>query len=353
MRISSLMIYEQLKKGLQGCLEELSRRNEELATGKRLLKPSDDVTGSSRALDYRVNISSLEQYVRNSTTGEMQFHFTDRVLGSVSDALLELKKLTSSGINPSDPQARQFNAQRASMLRDYLHQLSNSRLSQRYIFSGFRTSQESFVFNPSTLRYEYRGDLGEIHIPLSNNSTVPVNIPGSKVFSTTLRETNPSQLSDKVVVNYSESLDPLSGVNTITVEIGVPGDPEYDIFTVTNIMDMANLLSHAWMYQDIDGSAISEAKAMHRIEALSSLIDDARTQVLEIQSEMATREVFLNQETGRIKDFLNNLKNNLSKTEDADLTEVAVEIKKAETGLEALRIASTKILSGSLLDFLK
>ncbi|MEM5793593.1 MAG: flagellar biosynthesis protein FlgL, partial [Candidatus Aenigmatarchaeota archaeon] len=59
------------------------------------------------------------------------------------------------------------------------------------------------------------------------------------------------------------------------------------------------------------------------------------------------------QEAERIKALLNNLKNNLSKTEDADLTEVAVEIKKAETGLEAMRLASSKILSVSLLDFLK
>lgn len=352
MRISSSMIYEQIKKSLQTSLEELSRRNEELATGKRILKPSDDVTGSSRAIDYRVNISSLEQYIRNSTTGDIQFQFTDRILGSVSDSLLELKKLTSFGINPSDPQSRQFNAEQAARLRDYLLQLSNSRLSQRYIFSGFMTSRESFIYNPVTRKYEYQGDLGEINIPLSNGA-VTVNIPGSKVFSTSLRGTAPSQVSDGTVVNYSQALDPLSGINTITIEIGAPGDPEYDTFTVTNIMDMANVLSFAWRYQDIDGSSISETKAMHRIEALSSLIDDARTQVLERQSENATRHVFLAQETERIKALLNNLKNNLSKTEDADLTEVAVEIKKAETGLEAMRLASSKILSGSLLDFLK
>lgn len=353
MRISSLMLYEQLKKGLQTSLEELSRRNEELATGKRILKPSDNLTGSSRAIDYRVNISSLEQYIRNSTTGDIQFQFTDRILGSVSDTLVELKKLTSFGINPSDPQARQFNAEQAAMLRDYLLQLSNSRLSQRYIFSGFMTSKESFIYNPATHKYEYQGDLGEINIPLSNNSTVPLNIPGSKVFSTTLRGTNLSQVSDGTVVSYSEALDPITGINTITIEIGALGDPEYDTFTVTNIMDMTNVLSFAWKYQDIDGSTISETKAMHRIEVLSSLIDDARTQVLERQSENATRQVFLAQETDRIKALLNNLKNNLSKVEDADLTEVAVEIKKAETGLEAMRIASVKVLSESLLDFLK
>ncbi|MCX7792850.1 MAG: hypothetical protein N2257_00370 [Thermodesulfovibrionales bacterium] len=353
MRITSLMIYEQLRKGLQSSLEELSRRNEELATGKKILKPSDDITGSSRAIDYRVSISFLEQLIRNSTSGDLQFKFTDRILSSAADTLVKLRKLTSSGINPSDPQDREFNSRQAAMLRDYLLQLSNSRLSERYIFSGFKTSKESFVYNPATRRYEYQGDSGELNIPLSNDSYLSVNIPGSKVFSTTLRGMNPARLSDGTPVNYVESLDPVSGVNTITIEIGVTGDPEHDIFTVTNIMDMANVLSYAWRYEDIDGSSISEAKAMHRIEVLSFLIDDARVQILEKQSENATRQVFLSQETERVKNLLNNIKNNLSITEDANLTEVAVEIKKAETALEALRLASSRILSGSLLDFLK
>ncbi len=353
MRVSSLIIYEQLKRGLQGSLEELSRRSEELATGKRLLNPSDDVISSSRALDYKVKISSSEQFMRNSTSADLQFKFTDTVLGSVADTLLELRKLTSTGINPSDPENRNFNAKRAELLRDQLFNFSNARFSQRYIFSGFRTSQQAFVYNPSTMRYEYQGDLGEMNIPLDNSSRVSVNIPGSRVFSPLLRGSNPSRLSDSSSVSYTQYSDPLTGVNTITVEIGIPGDPEYDTFTVTNVMDMANILSHAWRYEDIDGTSIDERRAMHRIEALFSLIDDARIQVLEAQSEMATRHVFLNTETGRIKEFLNNLKNNLSKTEDADLTEVAVEIKKAETGLEAMRLASSEILSRSLLDFLK
>lgn len=353
MRISSLMIYEQIKKGIQNSIEDLSRMNEELATGKKILKPSDDITGSSRAIDYRLNISSLEQYIRNSMPGELQLKFTDSILGSVADTLVSLKKLTSSGINPSDSQSREFNARQAEMFRDYLLQMSNSTFNQRYIFSGFRTSQMAFVYNTSTHRYEYQGDTGEINIPLSNNAQVAVNIPGSKVFSTILRETNPSNLSDGTAVHYSENLNPITGINTITIEIGIPGDPEYDIFTVTNIMDLANVLSHAWRYQEIDGSFISEVKAMHRIEVLSFLIDDARMQVLERQSEMATRHIFLNHEKERIRTFLNNLKNSLSITEDADLTEVAVEIKKAETSLEAMRISSSKILSGSLLDFLK
>ncbi len=353
MRISSLIIYEQIRKGLQDVLQELSRRNDELATGKKILKPSDDVISTSRSIDYKIEISLREQYLRNINRGDLQFEFTDKVLGSVADTLLELRKLTSSGINPQDSMAREFNSQRAGLLRDSLYALVNSRFLDRFIFSGFRTDREAFIYNPSTFAYDYQGDLGEMGIPVNNSTTVSVNIPGSKIFSLVLKGSIPSNLSDGTPVRYIQSYDPSTGINTITIEIGDPLHPAHDIFAVRNIMEIANLLSHAWRYEDLDGTSIGETRAMHRIEALAPIIDDARTQVLQRQTELATRRAFLKDETERTKTILNTLKNNLSKTEDADLTEVAVEIKKAETSLEALRIASIKVLSSSLLDFLK
>jgi flagellin-like hook-associated protein FlgL len=216
-----------------------------------------------------------------------------------------------------------------------------------------RADREAFVYNPLTHTYEYQGDLGEMGLPLNSNSLVGINIPGSEIFSPVLRNSAPSSLSDGTSVIYTESKDPVTGVNTITIEIGDPMSAEHDVFTVTNIMDIANRLSYAWQYEDIDSSFIGETKAMHRIEALQSLIDDARTQVLEKQTELATRRQFLKDAEERTKNLLNTLKKSLSLSEDADLTEVAIEIQKAQTGLEALRISSIKLLSTSLLDFLK
>ncbi len=353
MRITNLMAYEQIKKSLQGSLEEVARRNEELATGKRILRPSDDPTGVSKSIDIKIGISRSEQYLRNIDKAELQFQYTDQVLTSVADTLVELRKLTSFGINPADSQSRDFNSIRAAQLRDYLLQLSNSKYSERFIFSGYRTDRYAFVYNPSTFSYAYQGDTGEFYIPISCNSGVAVNIPGSKVFSPVLKGNGPSQLSDGTPLTYTQSYDPATGINTITIEIGDPLGADYDVFTVTNIMDISNVLSYAWRYQATDGSSIGETKAMHRVEALSFLIDDARTQVLEKQTELATRQSFLKDEMERTKQILNNLRNSLSKTEDADLTEVAVEIKKAETALQAMQLASSRLLSGSLLDFLK
>lgn len=356
MRVTSLMIYDRIKRSLQRSLNELNEKNLRLATGKKINKPSDDVPGTSNSIDYRVSISETEQYKRNIADAVIQFSFTDKVLTSVGDSLVELKKLTSMGLNSDD---REFYSQQAAAHRDFLLGLSNSRLGRRFIFSGFRTDQRSFVYDTVTSHYEYQGDTGEMNIPVGRDSTITVNVHGSRVFSFSLSGSNPTSLPDNTPVSYSESLDPATGINTITVEIGNPGDPDYDTFTISNIMDLANVLSFAWRSKEIDGSdldlnpSISEEKALHRIQALTSIIDDARNQVLTIQSEIGTRSVFTNDQNTRHASSIKSLQDALSRTEDADLTETAVDIKKAETALDALRIASTKVMSESLLDFLR
>ncbi len=356
MRVTSLMIYDRIRRSLQQSLSELNEKNLRLATGKKINKPSDDVSGASNSIDYRISIGETEQYKRNIANIIIQFNFTDKVLTSTGDTLVELKKLTSIGLNSND---REFYSQQAAALRDFLLGISNSRLGGRYIFSGFKTDQRSFVYNPGSSHYEYGGDMGEIHIPVGKDSTVSSNIQGSRVFSFSLSGSNPTSLPDNTPVNYSESFDPATGVNTITVEIGNPGDPDYDTFAVSNVIDLANLLSFAWRYKDINDSdldpdpSVSKQKATHRIQVLASLIDDARNHVLTIQSEMGTRTVFINDQDKRHSSLIKSLQDALSKTEDADLTETAVDIKKAETAIEALRLASSKVMTESLLDFLK
>lgn len=356
MRVTSLMIYDRIKRSLQQSLNELNKQNLRLATGKKINKPSDDVSGAYKSIDYQVTINETGQYRRNIADSAIQLGFTNKVMTSVGDSLLELKKITTMGLNSDD---REFYSQQAEAQRDFLLTLSNSRLGRRFIFSGLKTDNMAFTYNSSTYHYDYQGDTGEINVPVGRDSTIAVNIQGSRVFSFFLSGSNPISLPDNTPVSYSETLNPSTGINTITVEIGNPGDPDHDTFTISNVMDLANLVAFAWRYKEIDGSdldpnpSISERKALHRIHVLASLIDDAKHQVLTVQSEMGTRSVFMNDQDNEHSAIIKSLQDALSKTEDADLTETAVEIKKAETAIEALRLASTKALSGSLLDFLK
>ena len=359
MRITSFMIFNQLCRALQSNMEDFAKLNNQLASGKKIQSPSDNVIGMMRAMDYTLSINNNEQYKRNIEEANFHLQFTDNVLSTVGNSLLGLKELLSMGANPQSQENRSLYAKQAAEYRDFLLELSNTKLRDRYIFSGYNSDQSAFVYNSTTNHYDYQGDLGEIHVLIDTGATLPLNIQGSRAFSFALTGSLPTELPDGTPINYTQTTDPSTGVTTITVEIGNSGDPEYDTFTFSNIMDITNIASFAWEYKDIDGSDLNsdpvlcEEMAMHRLFALSTPLDDARNQVLSIQAEIGTRQVHLNDQGERHDNSTLDLKNALSKTEDADADETITEILKTETALEALREATSRVLSQSLIDFLK
>jgi flagellar hook-associated protein 3 FlgL len=359
MRITSFMIFNQLTRALQSNMEDFTKLNSQLASGKRIQKPSDDIIGMMRALDYRLSINTTEQYKKNIEEADFQLQFTDNVLGSLSNSLLELKQLVSTGGNAQSQENRSFYAEQAAKWRDFLLGLSNTKLREKYIFSGYQTNQKAFTYNSTTYQYEYNGDLGEINVLIDKEATLSLNIQGSRAFSFTMNGPLPTELPDGTPINYTQSTDPSTGITTTTVEIGNAGDPEYDTFSFSNVMDMANVLSFAFEYKNVDGSDlnadpdIQEEMALHRIAALSIPFDDASNQVLNVRAEIGTRQVYLNDQKTRIDSSVLNLTNALSETEDADMDKTATEILKTQTALDALRQSASRIISQSLIDFLQ
>jgi len=115
-----------------------------------------------------------------------------------------------------------------------------------------------------------------------------------------------------------------------------------DSFTFDNFIEMLDILA-----ESLNGNNAA------RVEALLRPLDDALGRVLNVQADMGAR---LNRLDAQKESLLDNslmLRGSLSAAEDADMTEAAVELSKAEIALQALRDSSSRLLSQSLMDFLK
>ncbi len=364
MRISTGMFYNQLARSLNENLADLTEKNNWLATGKKISKPSDNVLGTIKAMDYKLSIDRNDQYQTNIVQANTFLDFNDKVMGQVSDTLGSLKGLIySGGLSAGTAEDRATYARQAESLRDYLLDLSNSKFNDRYIYSGFQSDQKTYEYDSAHHVYAYQGDSGQLKLPIDKAMVQTINVVGSSAdssistaFSYSLPAPETITLSDGSVVTYSAALVQPLNASTIQVQIthpDHPGDPDYeDSFTFSNFMDMADLMSHAWQYQDVDGSALSESKSMNRIQALSLPLDKAEKQVLSVQAELGIRQVHLEDQESRLKSGTLSLQNTLARTEDADMDETAIEISKITTTLEALRMSASRILSQSLFDFL-
>lgn len=123
-----------MTSSLQKNIEEYAHLNERLATGKKINRISDDITGSINALGYKLNISVNEQYKRNIDKINIQLDYTTKILDSVSDSLINLHELAAMGSNAQSEDKRMFYSKQASDWRDYFLSLSNSKLDGKFIF---------------------------------------------------------------------------------------------------------------------------------------------------------------------------------------------------------------------------
>ncbi|MBI5639120.1 MAG: flagellar hook-associated protein FlgL [Nitrospirae bacterium] len=328
------MIYDQMTRSLQRNMEEFAKLNNQLSSGKKIDKPSDDVFSEARAMEYRLSISGYEQYKRNITSAGNQLDFTDKVLASASDTLSELKHIVSVAATGSmTDDVRAIAASQTGQLKDQLLSLANSSFNNRFIFSGFKT--DSMAFNSTTLAYQ--GDAGIINTMIDRNVVVPVNYTGSSVFSETLAAPEVIALSGGRFAHYT----PGPGTTT-NVEIRDTDDVTViDTFSYSNFFEMAGSLENAL-----------QSSNTLRIEALRQPFISASEHILHLRSDVGLRMNRIDDQAKRIADYNLTLKNSLSNTEDADLTETITEIQKTDTALQALREASKRVFSQSLMDFL-
>jgi flagellar hook-associated protein 3 FlgL len=336
MRTTSLSIYDQISRALQQTMEDLSAISNRLSSGKKISKPSDDVIGTIKAMDYRLSIDMNNQYQNNIANVKTRFDFTDKVLSSSADVLTNLRQIAFQGASGAlSADQRSVYSGQVAQYRDMLTSLANSKFLDRYVFSGYKTDTQAF--NPAT--FAYQGDSGVSNVSIDQNTKVPINFTGSSVFSLPLTAAQTVQLPDGSSIQYTPGAP---GTTTTNVTILDAGNNIVDQFSYDNFMQMADILKTAL-----------DANDTRRITALEQPFTDAGTHILSVQAENGVRENAIDDQNTRLTAFNLSLQNSLSAAEDADLTETITELNKTNVALQALQQASARILSQSLLDFLK
>jgi flagellar hook-associated protein 3 FlgL len=270
--------------------------SDRLSSGKKINKPSDNAFGMTKVMNYKSGINENEQYLRNLDDAYSYLGYADTVMSSVTTNLTRARELAvqaSTGTQTAETRANI--AVEIANLRDEIFKMSNSKFRDRYIFSGFKTDTAAYDAG-----YNYQGDSGQINVMIDRNSNIAANIPGDTAFS----------YGGKT---FMETLD-----------------------------DLYNAL------MDSD-PVVAQTGAQTAITEL----DNALGEVSNVRADIGARLSYLDKQKTNLEDRNYSLKTFLSNTEDADIAEAVSEIAKTEMALQSLRTSGAKILSQSLLDFLR
>lgn len=158
MRVTNNMMTMQLLLNVNRNLEYMSKRQDELATGKKISAPSDDPVLASKVLARRTDLAELEQYSKNTNDALGWMEITEKSIednGEVLQRMRELMVQAANGINTSEE--TQKVAEEIKNLKDQLISNANATFAGRYIFSGFETDKklldENGMFNIDVDQY--------------------------------------------------------------------------------------------------------------------------------------------------------------------------------------------------------
>ena len=231
MRISSI---EQFQQGIDSILDQqarLNRTQQQLATGKNLLSPSDDPAAAAQLLTLSSLKARNEQYDRNAAGAQNELELQESVLASSGNVLQRVRELVIQANN-----AAQSNESRAAIgdeinnLADELLQLANTKNALgEYIFSGYNSRTPAFTRTGTG--FEFQGDQGERLLQVSEDTQLSVRDSGQDIFEGMVLGDgrfllqSPATNTGSALVTMSSTTDSTLDDYTVTFSQATADDP--------------------------------------------------------------------------------------------------------------------------------
>lgn len=183
MRISTIQAFNNGVRGMQDNYSAVTRTQEQVNSGKRLLSPADDPVASVRLLQLGQEASKLNQYKDNLTAATNSLAQEEGILNSVNNVLQRVREITlEAGNGALDSAARNALAQELKEREGELYGLMNSQNARgEYLFAGYRSDTQPFVKNPDG-SYNYAGDEGQRLIQIGSAKSIAINDSGKSLF---------------------------------------------------------------------------------------------------------------------------------------------------------------------------
>ena len=303
-RVTSRMLVDRTLTDLAYQTRRILTLQEQLSSGQRVNRPSDDPLSARRAISAQSMIAQNEQYIKNITTIRPYLNETETTITTTLDIVQRARELAIQGRNTTNAQLQRDQiATEVNQLIEALLKESNHQTNGRYIFGGTATNsapfQETRNANGEIASVSYTGNDNYIGVEIMEGTQVVTNQTGREVFLST-------------------------------------GAQSTDIFqTLISLRDNLRSANFTGIEQRIQEAnyAISQLSlALAKVGAVSKRLDTT-------EENLRTANI----EFQRV----------ISDSIDADLAEVVVNLNTQTNAYQAALNAASRVIQPSLLDYLR
>jgi flagellar hook-associated protein 3 FlgL len=271
--------------------QRIMELQDQLASGRRITRPSQDPAGTVSAMRLSTALAELEQYLKNINDARGWLEQAEHALNGTIACLQRASELAVQGASGTlRPGDRATLAREAEQIYHSALDLANLKHGENFIFAGQLTSTQPFTSNG-----EYVGDYGRVLRDVGPGNVVQVNLIGEEVFGG----------AGGVLDSLQCLAEALAG--------GDPGTVEACIGRLQGALD-----STLARLADVGGRS-------QRVDFLEQRAQEARIGITAVHSSIA----------------------------DVDLAEVLVHLRAQEAAYQAALGAGARFLQVSLLDFLR
>ncbi len=298
LRISENYRYDTSMDRINNARSAADDVNEIAASGRKLRKVSDDPVSTVKVFRNREKISHIGQFKKTLEFARGFLTKTEATLNSMHETLIRAKELAiQQSNNTYDDSARQAVAAEIKQITDQVVNLGNTQYDNKYIFGGFQTSHP-----PLSLSGDYLGDDGQIFLEFDEKTFRPINVNGRQIFD--------------IPPGEEKTRTPL-------------------VATLQNIYDSLVNYDKDKLHDAMD----KLGPAMNGVLTAAASLGARRNSIDDISARVEQNEVQLYDETGKL--------------EGEDPVKSALDLKRMESSLQFNLQATSKMLSPTLIDFLK
>lgn len=179
MRITQSMMSSNLLKNLNQSYAKLNQQFDQLNTGKKINRVSDDPVAGMNGMGYRTELARVEQYQRNTNELHNWFDNSDAALEQITSALQRTRNLAVQASNGTYDESELKNiAEEVKQIKLDLIDMANTQVNGKYIFNGTETNTPPDTDAAGNITFES----GEVKIEVSSGTELVANIDGNTVF---------------------------------------------------------------------------------------------------------------------------------------------------------------------------
>ena len=186
LRISTASNYQRVLSGLRLNLSKLVLSQQQVATGRRILRPSDDPSGTARVLSFNRQISGTDRFIGAIGLGRSVVDTGAVALESGSGVLSDARQRLIQGMNGTlSSSDREALANEIELLRAEMLGIANTRSGERNLFGGTKSGESPWVDRMigGVSRAVYTGNDDEQRVRIGEGVEIAITVSGQDAFA--------------------------------------------------------------------------------------------------------------------------------------------------------------------------